>query len=84
MLGLYRINLSSNDNDSDFEGDDNDNDNDDSDVRPGSFNSVRGNGGKCDESGGLRNKQFPFLCHGNFQKYQMTEKCAIQGMWSCI
>lgn len=28
--------------------------------------------------------QFLFLCHGNFQNYQITEKCTIQGTWSCI
>lgn len=44
---MYRIILSGNENDSDFE--DDGNDDDDSDVRPGSFNSVRGNGGKCNE-----------------------------------
>jgi hypothetical protein len=60
------------------------NDDVDSVVRPGSLNFVRGCGGKCDESGGLRNKQFPFLCHSNFQNYQITENDIIQEMWSWI
>jgi hypothetical protein len=70
----------------DFEDDDNDSDDndDDSDVGPGSFNFVRGSGGKCDEPGGFRSKQFHFLYRGNFQNYQITEKCTIHGMWSCI
>jgi len=53
---LYKIFLSRNNN-YDFEDDDNDNDDndDDSGVGPGSFNFVRGSGGKCNESGGLRN-----------------------------
>jgi hypothetical protein len=58
--------LSRNDNDPDFEDVDNDNDDndDDSGVGPGSFNFVRGSGGKCNETGGLRNTQFLFLYHG--------------------
>jgi len=85
LLGLYKTVLSRND-DSDFEDDDNDNDDnvDDSGVGLGSLYFVRGSGGKCNESGGLRNTQVLFLCHGNFQNYQITEKCTIQGMWSCI
>ena len=86
LLGLYKNFLSRNNNDSDLEDDDNDNDDndDDSGVGPGSFNFVRGSGGKCNESGGLRNTQFLFLCHGNLQNYQITDKCTIQGMWICI
>jgi len=86
LLGLYKFFLSRNDNNSDFEDDDNNNDDNDDDsvVGSGSFNFVRGSGGKCNESGGLRNTQFLFLCHGSFQNYQITEKCTIQGMWSCI
>lgn len=75
---MYKIFLSRNDYDydSDFEDDDNDSDNnnDDSGVGPGSSNFVRGSGGKCNESGGLRNTLFLFLCHANFQNYQITEK----------
>lgn len=84
LLGLYKIFLSRNDNDSDLEDDDNDDNDDDSGVGPGSFNFVRGSGGKYNESGDLRNTQFLFLYYENFQNYQITEKCTIQGMWSCI
>jgi hypothetical protein len=68
-----------------FEDDDgNDYNDDDSDAGSGSFNFIRDSGGKCDESVDFINKQFRLLCHGHFQNYQITEKCTIQGIWSCI